>query len=80
MIEQFFVMYCKFYCQKESSLTYLLTQSAATVQPVKRLEVVIKSVQMELLMLIQNQFMQPARVQVMLALRKYVHRWIFHSQ
>ena len=52
-------------------------QSEATVQLAKRLEEFKKSVKMELLILIQNQFMQP---EVMLALRKYVHHWIFHSQ
>ena len=28
----------------------------------------------------QNQFMQPARVLVMVALRKYVHHCLFHGQ
>ena len=52
-------------------------QYEATVQLAKHLEEFKKSVKMELLILIQNQFMQP---EVMLALRKIVHHWIFHSQ
>ena len=52
-------------------------QYEAPVQLAKRLEEFKKSVKMELLILIQNQFMQP---EVMLALRKIVHHWIFHSQ